>query len=35
MSDFPELTMPLQDAMMTQRAVRRVRPDPVDVAATG
>ena len=26
------LTMPLIDAMMTQRAVRRVRPDPVDDA---
>jgi nitroreductase len=24
------LTMPVVDAMMTQRAVRRVRPDPVD-----
>ncbi|UZF58887.1 nitroreductase family protein [Gordonia polyisoprenivorans] len=24
------LTMPLQEAMMTQRAIRRVRPDPVD-----
>ena len=26
------LTMPLIEAMMTQRAVRRVRPDPVDDA---
>ena len=26
------LNMPLQDAMMTQRAVRRVHPDPVDDA---
>ena len=26
------LSMPLQDAMMTQRAVRRVHPDPVDDA---
>src|SRR6202012_2289250 len=26
------LTMPLGDAMMTQRAVRRVHPDPVDDA---
>jgi nitroreductase len=26
------LDMPLSDAMMTQRAVRRVRPDPVDDA---
>ena len=26
------LTMPLLEAMMTQRAVRRVRPDPVDDA---
>ena len=26
------LEMPLQDAMMTQRAIRRLRPDPVDDA---
>src|SRR6202012_1999827 len=26
------LNMPLQDAMLTQRAVRRVHPDPVDDA---
>jgi nitroreductase len=26
------LTMPLLDAMMTQRAIRRVKPDPVDDA---
>jgi len=38
MTDTPSLTdealarldMPLLDAMMTQRAIRRVRPDPVD-----
>jgi nitroreductase len=29
---FAGLHMPLLDAMMTQRAVRRVRPDPVDDA---
>ena len=29
---FARLDMPLIDAMMTQRAVRRVRPDPVDDA---
>ena len=29
---FARLDMPLSDAMMTQRAVRRVRPDPVDDA---
>ncbi len=29
---FAGLEMPLVDAMMTQRAVRRVRPDPVDDA---
>src|SRR4029077_15038667 len=28
----PRLDMPLLDAMMTQRAVRRVLPDPVDDA---
>src|SRR6201996_5383676 len=27
---LPGLNMPLLDAMMTQRAVRRVHPDPVD-----
>ena len=39
MSDIPttdealaNLTMPLLDAMMTQRAIRRVKPDPVDDA---
>ena len=26
------LTMPLEDAMRTQRAIRRLRPDPVDDA---
>ena len=25
-----ELTMPLEEAMRTQRAVRRLKPDPVD-----
>ena len=25
-----ELTMPLEDAMRTQRAIRRLKPDPVD-----
>lgn len=29
---FARLDMPLIDAMMTQRAIRRVRPDPVDDA---
>jgi len=29
---FAHLNMPLQEAMMTQRAVRRVLPDPVDDA---
>lgn len=29
---WARLDMPLQDAMMTQRAVRRLRPDPVDDA---
>lgn len=29
---FGRLDMPLIDAMMTQRAIRRVRPDPVDDA---
>lgn len=39
MTDIPtvdealaRLNMPLLDAMMTQRAVRRVLPDPVDDA---
>ena len=39
MSDIPttdealaSLSMPLLDAMMTQRAIRRVKPDPVDDA---
>jgi len=27
-----ELDIPLKDAMMTQRAVRRVKPDPMDDA---
>ncbi len=32
MTDFSEFTMPLADAMTTQRAVRRIKPDPVDDA---
>src|SRR5437667_12844613 len=28
----PDLSMPLEEAMRTQRAVRRLRPDPVDDA---
>jgi nitroreductase len=32
MSAFPALDMPLQEAMSTQRSVRRVKPDPVDDA---
>jgi nitroreductase len=32
MTAFPALDMSLQDAMSTQRSVRRVRPDPVDDA---
>lgn len=32
MSEFPGLDMPLQEAMATQRAVRRLRPDPIDDA---
>src|SRR5262245_66528941 len=27
-----ELTMPLEEAMRTQRAIRRLKPDPVDDA---
>jgi nitroreductase len=30
--DLPDLRMPLEEAMETQRAVRRLRPDPVDDA---
>ena len=34
MPSYPEVSpgfgMPLEDAMTTQRAVRRLRPDPVD-----
>jgi nitroreductase len=30
MADVPTLDMPLEEAMRTQRAVRRLRPDPVD-----
>ena len=29
---LPPLTMPLEEAMRTQRALRRLRPDPVDDA---
>ena len=29
-STIPPLTMPLEDAMRTQRAIRRLRPDPID-----
>jgi len=29
---LPPLTMPLEGAMRTQRAVRRLKPDPVDDA---
>ena len=32
MADPIDLTMPLEEAMRTQRAVRRLRPDPVDDA---
>jgi nitroreductase len=32
MPDVPTLDMPLEEAMRTQRAVRRLRPDPVDDA---
>ena len=28
--DFPELKMPLEDAMLTQRAIRRLTEEPVD-----
>ena len=30
MSEIDPLTMPLEDAMRTQRAIRRLKPDPVD-----
>jgi nitroreductase len=30
MPTIPPLTMPLEEAMRTQRAIRRLRPDPVD-----
>jgi nitroreductase len=30
MPTIPTLTMPLEEAMRTQRAIRRLRPDPVD-----
>ncbi len=29
---LPPLTMPLEDAMRTQRAMRRLKPDPLDDA---
>ncbi len=29
-ADAPGLSMPLEDAMRTQRAIRRLKPDPVD-----
>ena len=32
MSDLPELDMPLEAAMRTQRAIRRLKSDPVDDA---
>jgi hypothetical protein len=32
MTRFPGLDMPLEDAMLTQRALRRVKPDSVDEA---
>ncbi len=30
MGQVPTLDMPLEEAMMTQRAIRRLKPDPVD-----
>jgi nitroreductase len=32
MSDFARFQMPLAEAMTTQRAIRRIKPDPVDDA---
>ncbi len=32
MSEAPVFDMPLEEAMMTQRAIRRLKPDPVDDA---
>ncbi|MEE9609309.1 MAG: nitroreductase family protein, partial [Myxococcota bacterium] len=32
MGEIDELTMPLEEAMRTQRAIRRLKPDPVDDA---
>jgi nitroreductase len=32
MPDSPQLTMSLEEAMRTQRAIRRLKPDPVDDA---
>lgn len=32
MADFKDFQMPLADAMTTQRAIRRIKPDPVDDA---
>lgn len=31
-SEVPDLSMPLEEAMRTQRAIRRLKPDPVDDA---
>ncbi len=32
MGEIDELTMPLEEAMRTQRAIRRLKTDPVDDA---
>ena len=32
MNEFKDFQMPLADAMTTQRAIRRIKPDPVDDA---
>ncbi len=32
MGQFAEFEMPLYEAMTTQRAIRRIKPDPVDDA---
>jgi hypothetical protein len=29
------LTMPIEEVMTTQRAIRRLKPDPVDVRCAG
>jgi len=31
-NEFKDFQMPLADAMTTQRAIRRIKPDPVDDA---